>query len=73
MNNGDYVCTMCAQDFTRKTSANRHNTNLHEGRAVIVRFVEYIVGRERKEKRTHHKKRVARFLATNRSSDVWSL
>jgi hypothetical protein len=36
---------MCAQDFTRKTSANRHNTNLHQGRAVIVRFVEYIVGR----------------------------
>jgi hypothetical protein len=41
----NYVCTMCAQDFTRKTSANRHNNNLHQGRAVIVRFVEYIVGR----------------------------
>lgn len=45
MVNNDYVCTMCAQDFTRKSSANRHNTNLHQGRAVIVRFVEYIVGR----------------------------
>jgi hypothetical protein len=45
MIHNDYVCTMCAQDFTRKSSANRHNTNLHQGRAVIVRFVEYIVGR----------------------------
>jgi hypothetical protein len=43
--NQNYVCTICAQDFTRKTSANRHNTNLHQGRAVIVTFVEYIVGR----------------------------
>ena len=41
----NYVCTICAQHFTRKTSANRHNNNLHQGRAVIVRFVEYIVGR----------------------------
>lgn len=40
-----YVCTMCAQDFTRKTSAKRHNKNLHQGTAVIVRFVDYIVGR----------------------------
>jgi len=41
----NYVCTICAQGFTRKTSANRHNTDLHQGRAVIVRFVEYVVGR----------------------------
>jgi hypothetical protein len=39
------VCTICAQDFTRRTSANRHNANLHQGTAVIVTFVEYIVGR----------------------------
>jgi hypothetical protein len=41
----NYVCTICAQDFTRKASANRHNATLHQGTAVIVRLVDYVVGR----------------------------
>jgi hypothetical protein len=40
-----YVCSICAQDFTRKYNANRHNQNIHFGKAEIVRFVEYLVGR----------------------------
>jgi hypothetical protein len=40
-----YVCSICAQDFTRKYNANRHNQNIHFGKAEIVRFLEYLVGR----------------------------
>ena len=47
----NYVCTICAQEFTRKYSALRHNRTLHQGRANIVRVLEYIVGRIRGETR----------------------
>ena len=40
-----YVCTICSQDFTRKESGRRHNTNLHSGTATIVRSTDYIIGR----------------------------
>jgi hypothetical protein len=40
-----WVCTTCSQNFTRKFSANRHNKNSHSGRAVIVRLLDYLVGR----------------------------
>jgi hypothetical protein len=41
----NYVCAMCAQDFTRKYSAYRHNRVLHQGGGKIVRTLEYILGR----------------------------
>ncbi len=44
-NNNSYVCTICSQDFTRKESGRRHNTNLHSGTATIVRSIDYIIGR----------------------------
>jgi hypothetical protein len=44
-NNKSYVCTICSQDFTRKGSGRRHNTNLHSGTATIVRYIDYIIGR----------------------------
>ena len=34
-----------AMDFTRKSSAKRHNDNLHLSGAMIVRPIEYIIGR----------------------------
>ena len=40
-----YVCSICAQDFTRKYNANRHNQNIHFGKAEIVRYLEYLIGR----------------------------
>jgi hypothetical protein len=40
-----YVCATCSQGFTRKSSANRHNLNIHSGKGDIVRFLDYIVGR----------------------------
>jgi hypothetical protein len=40
-----WVCSICAQGFTRKPSAQRHNNNLHHGKGMIVRPFEYIIGR----------------------------
>ena len=40
-----YVCATCAQHFTRGYSADRHNSNLHEGKGIVVRLLDYIVGR----------------------------
>jgi hypothetical protein len=39
-----YVCITCTQEFTRKGSADRHNINIHEGRSIIVRFLDYVIG-----------------------------
>ena len=65
-----WVCTICGDGFTRRTSANRHNGNLHAGNGMIVRPIEYIIGRQNgrfaqpadplsyrmnKNKKTHHK------------------
>lgn len=40
-----YVCATCSEHFTRKYSASRHNLNIHDGGAEIVRLIDYIVGR----------------------------
>jgi hypothetical protein len=40
-----WVCSICGQGLTRKSTANRHNNNLHFGGAMIVRPYEYIIGR----------------------------
>jgi hypothetical protein len=40
-----WVCATCAQHFTRRYSANRHNSNLHNAKGIIVRLLDYIVGR----------------------------
>jgi hypothetical protein len=39
------VCATCGQGFTRKSSAARHNYNLHSGQVIIVKPYDYIVGR----------------------------
>jgi hypothetical protein len=41
-----WVCIIC-EDFTRKSSGKRHrdNSNIHNERPVIVRYIEYIIGR----------------------------
>ena len=41
----NYVCATCGQDFTRRCSANRHNNHFHFGDGIIVRTLEYIIGR----------------------------
>src|SRR5213080_3442566 len=40
-----WVCSICGQGLTRKSTAIRHNNNLHSGGAMIVRPYEYIIGR----------------------------
>lgn len=41
----NYVCVTCAQDFTRKYSAYRHNHVLHQDHGKVVRTLEYMIGR----------------------------
>ena len=41
----NWVCTICGQDFTRRSSENRHNSNLHGGMAKLIRPFDYITGR----------------------------
>ena len=38
-----WMCSICGQGLTRKSSATRHNNNLHLGQAVIVRPIEYVI------------------------------
>jgi len=45
MGRPSYVCTVCSEHFTRKYSARRHNHNLHNGAAEIVRLIDYLAGR----------------------------
>jgi hypothetical protein len=45
MSRPNYVCTVCSEHFTRKYSANRHNSNVHGGRSEIVSSIEYMAGR----------------------------
>jgi hypothetical protein len=40
-----WVCVICGEGFTRRSSANRHNQNLHFGNSTIVRPFEYVIGR----------------------------
>ena len=41
----NWVCSVCGQGLTRKSTANRHNNNLHLGDAMLVRPYEYLIGR----------------------------
>jgi hypothetical protein len=45
MGRPSYVCAICSEHFTRKYSARRHNHNLHNGAAEIVRLIDYLAGR----------------------------
>jgi hypothetical protein len=45
MSKVNYVCATCGQDFTRRCSANIHNNHFHFGNGIIVRTLEYIIGR----------------------------
>jgi hypothetical protein len=40
-----WICSICGQGLTRKSTAKRHNNNLHSGAALLVRPYEYIIGR----------------------------
>ena len=46
MGRATYVCATCAEHFTRRYSATRHNLTIHNGRGEIVPLLEYLVGRK---------------------------
>jgi hypothetical protein len=39
------VSATCAQHFTRRYSATRHNLTIHDNRGEIVPLLEYLAGR----------------------------
>ena len=41
-----YACPVYGEDFTRRSSALRHINNMYEGRCPLVRYVDYIAGRQ---------------------------
>jgi hypothetical protein len=46
MSKAIWACPICGEDFTRKTSAMRHSSNLHNGRGLPVRYIDYVTGRQ---------------------------
>ena len=46
MGRAKHVCATCAEHFTRRYSATRHNLTIHNGRGEIVPLLEYLVGRK---------------------------
>lgn len=40
-----WACSVCGEDFTRRTSGERHSENVHGGNSLVVRFVDYLAGR----------------------------
>ena len=47
MSKPQWICVVCGEDFTRKSSAKRHgnNINLHREKPIIVRYIDYIIAR----------------------------
>ncbi|MBV9176673.1 MAG: hypothetical protein JO297_06520 [Nitrososphaeraceae archaeon] len=41
----NWICSICGQGLTRKSTAKRHNNNLHSGAGLLVRPYDYIIGR----------------------------
>ena len=40
----NWACALCGETFTRRSSGNRHNLNLHSGVSIIVRFTDFVIG-----------------------------
>ena len=39
-----WVCATCSEHFTRQYGATRHNNEFHDGKGIVVRLLDYIVG-----------------------------
>src|SRR5687767_14275267 len=40
----NWACSLCGQTFTRRSTGNRHNLNLHSGVSMIVNFTDFVIG-----------------------------
>jgi hypothetical protein len=45
MSKPTWACSVCGEDFTRRSSAERHRDNVHQGNSLVIRFVDYLAGR----------------------------
>ena len=41
-----WACANCGMLSSRKGSVERHITNLHSGKGVLVSYIDYVVGRK---------------------------
>jgi hypothetical protein len=41
-----WACVNCGMLSSRKWSVERHITNLHSGKGVLVSYIDYVVGRK---------------------------
>ena len=41
-----WACANCGMLSSRKWSVERHITNLHSGQAVLLTYIDYVVGRQ---------------------------
>ncbi len=42
----NWVCSICGMWSNRKYSVKRHIKNKHEGNASLVKYIDYVVGRQ---------------------------
>src|SRR5687768_7894432 len=40
----NWACALCGETFTRRSSGNRHNLNLHSGVSMVVSFTDFVIG-----------------------------
>lgn len=40
-----YVCTICSENFTRKSDGDRHNRKFHSGEGQTIGLIDYLIGR----------------------------
>lgn len=40
-----YVCTICSENFTRKSDGDRHNRRFHSGKGQTIGLIDYLIGR----------------------------
>jgi hypothetical protein len=45
MNKPRWVCTACSMWSSRKYSVKRHIAKIHDGKGVMISFMDYLIGR----------------------------
>lgn len=45
MSKAVWGCSVCGEDFTRRSSGERHRYNVHQGNSLVIKFVDYLARR----------------------------